>query len=66
MWVIVMDFSSIKDNTAMMQRAGFLPPDFHTFKHIIEAADAAEAADVQLFRSVISNDDHVLHQLLPP
>jgi hypothetical protein len=43
-----------------LQRSGFLPPNFQTFKEICEAADA------QLFSSIIHNDDHVLHQLLPP
>ena len=42
-----------------VQRAGFLPPNFQKFKQIVDAAD------VQLFRSIISNEDHILHQLLP-
>ena len=43
-----------------LQRAGFLPHNFQTFKQI------CDAADVQLFSSIIHNDDHVLHQLLLP
>ena len=45
-----------------LQRSGFLspPPNCQTFLQICEAADA------QLFSSTIHNDDHVLHQLLPP
>ena len=43
-----------------LQRSGFLPHNFQTFIQICEAADA------QLFSSIIHNDDHVLHQLLPP
>ena len=43
-----------------LQRSGFLPHNFQTFIQICEAADA------QLFNSIIHNDDHVLHQLLPP
>ena len=42
-----------------LQRSGFLPHNFQTFKQICEAADA------QLFSSIVHNDDHVLHQLLP-
>ena len=58
-------FTNWEDNARLqsvlnrVQRAGFLPPNFHKFKQIIDAAD------VQLFRSIISNDDHILHQLLP-
>ena len=43
-----------------LQRSGFLSHNFQTFIQICEAADA------QLFSSIIHNDDHVLHQLLPP
>ena len=43
-----------------LQRSGFLHNNFQTFIEICEAADA------QLFSSIIHNDDHVLHQLLPP
>ena len=43
-----------------LQRSGFLPHNFQTFLQICEAADA------QLFSSIIHNDDHVLHLLLPP
>ena len=43
-----------------LQRSGFLPYNIQTFKQIWEAADA------QLFSSIVHNDDHVLHQLLPP
>ena len=43
-----------------LQRAGFLPHNFQTFKQI------CDADDTRLFSSIIHNDDHVLHQLLPP
>ena len=36
-------------------RSGFLLHDFQTFKQICDAADA------QLFSSIIHNEDHVLH-----
>ena len=42
-----------------LQRSGFLPHNFQTFKQIYDAADT------QLFSSIVHNDDHVLHQLLP-
>ena len=58
-------FTNCEDNARLqsvlnkVQRAGFLPPNFQKFKQIVDAAD------VQLFRSIISNEDHILHQLLP-
>ena len=39
---------------------GFLAPDQPTFQKI------CDSADVSLFRSILQNPDHVLHQLLPP
>ena len=57
-------FTNCEDNARLqsvlkrVQRAGFLPPNFHKFKQIVDAAD------VQLFRSIISSDDHILYQLL--
>ena len=41
-------------------RQGFLPPDHPTFSEICEGADQ------RLFRSILQNPDHVLHQRLPP
>ena len=45
---------------AMAVRQGFLAPDQPTFQWICDSADAS------LFRSILQNPDHVLHQLLPP
>ena len=52
-------FTNCESVLNKVQRAGFLPPNFQKFKQIVDAADE------QLFRSIISNDDHILHQLLP-
>ena len=58
-------FTNCEDNARLqsvlneVQQAGFFPPNFQKFKQIVDAAD------VQLFRSIISNEDHILHQLLP-
>ena len=41
-------------------RQGFLPPDHPSFSEICEGADQ------RLFRSILQNSDHVLHQRLPP
>ena len=41
-------------------KQGFLAPDQPTFQEI------CDSADVSLFRSILQNSDHVLHQLLPP
>ena len=41
-------------------RQGFLPPDHPSFSEICEGADQ------RLFRSIMQNPDHVLHQRLPP
>ena len=43
-----------------LQRCGFLPAQFDSM------ADLCSAADDALFRSVLSNEKHVLHPLLPP
>ena len=43
-----------------LQRCDFLPAQFDSM------ADLCSAADDALFRSVLSNENHVLHPLLPP
>ena len=43
-----------------LQRCGFLPAQFDTM------ADLCGAADDALFRSILSNEHHVLHSLLSP
>ena len=43
-----------------LQRCGFLPAQFDSM------ADLYSAADDDLFRSILSNENHVLHPLLPP
>ena len=42
-----------------LQRCGFLPAQFDSM------ADLCSAADDALFRSILSNENHVLHPLLP-
>ena len=41
-------------------KQGFLAPDQPTFQEI------CDSADLSLFRSILQNPNHVLHQLLPP
>ena len=41
-------------------KQGFLTPDQLTFQEI------CDSADLSLFRSILQNPSHVLHQLLPP
>ena len=43
-----------------LQRRGFLPAQFDTI------ADLCSAADDALFRSILTNENHVLHSLLSP
>ena len=43
-----------------LKRNGYLGNDFDSFNTLCEAADAAK------FSAILSNRNHVLHQLLPP
>ena len=62
-WSGMITEGSKKQLEAMLAKAirqGFLPPDHSTF------SDICEGADQRLFRSILQNPDHVLHQRLPP
>ena len=41
-------------------KCGFCPPETQSFEELCQAADD------KLFKTVLTNNNHVLHQLLPP
>ena len=59
-------FTSVKDRERIevflrnSKRAGYCHPDVQSFESMCDDADAT------LFRSIVSDRKHVLHQLLPP
>jgi len=61
MWFLILaDFYRIQFVIKKAQRYGYLPRNFP------DVSSHVDALDINLFSSILFNQNHVLHQLMPP